>query len=163
MQSRALDRDSANLHRVEHGVGIERSGPSDADCNIEESGARFARLELKRDRPARVARDDAQPFLQREIVDLDDHAVDLVIELVAPLLPLPAVDEHLVERGRALDVRINRKAERFEPAQRFPLRTRVLAGNELIGKKREATPRGQRRVELADAARSGIAGVGKEW
>ena len=41
---------------------------------------RFARAKLERDRPARILADAAELLLQREIVDFDDDAVDLVVE-----------------------------------------------------------------------------------
>ena len=39
------------------------------------------RRELERDRPARVAADDAEQLLLGEAVDLHDDAVDVVVEL----------------------------------------------------------------------------------
>ena len=41
-----------------------------------------------RDRPPRRLRRRAEPALQRELVDLDDHAVDVVLDVVAMLTPV---------------------------------------------------------------------------
>ena len=101
VQRRALDRHAADRDRFQHGVGIERSGAPDADHDVEKLRTRLARLELKGDRPTRIARDDAEPLLQREIVDLDDDAVDLVVELVALRLPRTAVLDDVFQRRGA--------------------------------------------------------------
>ena len=55
------------------------------------------RRELERDRPARVAPDRAERLLLVAAVDLDDAAVDVVVELAAQL------DEALAGLGHALD------------------------------------------------------------
>ena len=47
---------------------------------------------------------DAEPALQLEVVDLDDDAVDLEVQLAAALLPLQALRDHLVLVGEQLDV-----------------------------------------------------------
>ena len=171
VQRRALHRDAADLHGLEHGVGIERSGAPDGDDDIEQLRARLARLELERDRPARIARHDAEPFLQREIVDLDDDAVDLVIELVAPLLPV--VRQYAItssmRRARAT-FGFTGKPSASRRAQRLPLRAlqRPCAANrdELIGEKREPALRGQRGSSWRtppDAALRGLAKTGRPF
>ena len=57
---------------------------------------RRRRRELPGDRPARLAADHAELAPERPLVDLDDDAVDLVVELLAPLLPpVAALDDAL--------------------------------------------------------------------
>src|ERR1700722_899255 len=80
VQRRALDRDAPDRHGSQNGAGIERSGTPDGDGDVDKLGARFARLELEGDRPTRIARHNTQTSLQCEIVHLDHHAVDLVVE-----------------------------------------------------------------------------------
>ena len=59
----------------------------DVDGDLLQLGHRRRRRELERDRPARLAADHAEPPLGLDVVDLHDHAVDLVVEVLAPLLP----------------------------------------------------------------------------
>ena len=59
---------------------------------------RRGRRELPGDRPARLAPGDAELALQAAVVDLDDHAVDLEVELVAAVLPPAAALRDLVDR-----------------------------------------------------------------
>ena len=58
----------------------QRAGASDLDLDRLEHGHRPFGRELVRHRPARAARDEAEPLLEREIVDLVDHAVDVIAE-----------------------------------------------------------------------------------
>ena len=162
MERGALHRDAADLHRFENGIWVEGSGASDADDDIAQLRTCLARLEFERDRPTRVAGDHAEPFLQGEVIHLDDDAVDLVIELVATRFPPSTEGEHVVERFSARDIRIDGKAERFEPPQRLPLRPNAFVGDQLVGEKREPALRGQRGIELADAAGRRVSRVGEE-
>ena len=71
-----------------------------------------------------------------DVVDLDDDAVDLVGEIVAVLLPVLAVSEHVVERGERLRLRVDREAERAQVRQRLGVarqRRTALDGAELVG------------------------------
>src|SRR5206468_5577039 len=57
---------------------------------------------LEGDRPARRPCDEAELELLVELVDLDDDAVDLVLQLVAPALPLAVILDDLVDRGQQI-------------------------------------------------------------
>ena len=50
--------------------------------------------EFVRDRPARAARDEAEPLLQREVVDLVDDAVDVIAEARALSLDGAVMRQH---------------------------------------------------------------------
>ena len=161
VQRGALDGDAADLHGLEHRVGIERSGAADADDDVDELRARLARLELESDRPARVARDDAKPLLQCEIVDFYHDAVDLVVELVASLLPfLQNAMTSSNECARAMFGLTGKPSARRRRSDSHCVAERVL-GDELIGEKRKPPLRGQRGIELAHAARRGVARIGE--
>jgi hypothetical protein len=60
--------------------------------------------------------------LQREIVDLDDYAVNLVIEQVARSLPAPAISDNSVDAGGRLDVVVDGKSGSAQICKRFALR-----------------------------------------
>ena len=58
------DDDAADSHRLEPGDGRQRAGAADLDVDVVEHGHRLLGGELVRDRPARRARDEAEPLLQ---------------------------------------------------------------------------------------------------
>ena len=60
--------------------GVKRARPADVDADRLDDGHRLLGRELVRDRPAGRARDEAEPLLERKIVDLVDDAVDVVAE-----------------------------------------------------------------------------------
>ena len=66
----------------------------------------------------RGARDvDPELALQVEVVDLDDDAVDLVVEVVAVLLPPGAERQHLVEAVHQVDLGVDREPGPAQPGQ----------------------------------------------
>src|SRR5207247_6991442 len=77
------------------------------------------RRELPGDRPARVAPDDPEAPLQREVVDLDDHAVDLEVQRSSAVLPGQALRDHRVLLVEQLDVRVDAEAVLAQPLERL--------------------------------------------
>ena len=93
--------------------------PIDTMMSLQQRGA-FLGRELVGDRPARRLAGQAERRAQREVVDLDHDAVDLVGEVVAVLLPVLA---ERVRRGEVVhhgDLGVDREAElaRATPACR---------------------------------------------
>ncbi len=88
VQRRVLHDDAADADRLELADRRQRAGAADLDLDVLEHGRRLLGRELVRDRPARRARDEAEPLLPVEAVDLVDDAVDVVVELGALLLDL---------------------------------------------------------------------------
>ena len=86
VERRELHRDAAEMDRLEDGERVEVAELADVPRDVPEQRDRGGRRELPRDRPARVAPDDAEPALQLDVVDLHDAAVDLEVERAAPLL-----------------------------------------------------------------------------
>ena len=76
---------AADGDRLQLGDRGERAGAADLDRDVVEGGDRLLGREFVRDRPARRAADEAEAVLQREVVDLVDHAVDVVVEVGALL------------------------------------------------------------------------------
>ena len=96
---RGVDHDdAADRDRLEAGDGSERTGTADLDVDAAEDGLPLLGRELVGDRPARAARNEAEPRLQVEPVDLVDDAVDVVVEPGAVGL------ERAVEVERLADV-----------------------------------------------------------
>ena len=77
-----------HLDRFHVGERRDPAGPADVDADVEKFGGRLFRWVLVGDRPARRARGRSEPALQRHLVDLDHHPVDLVIDVVAVLTPV---------------------------------------------------------------------------
>ena len=86
VQRRVLHDDAADGDRLELGDRRQRAGAADLDLDVLEDGGGLLGRELVRDRPARRARDEAEPLLPVEAVDLVDDAVDVVVELGAAAL-----------------------------------------------------------------------------
>src|SRR5437870_1032869 len=73
--------------------------------------------ELEGEGPARAAGNEAELCLLPEVVDLDDDAVDSVIELVAFLLPLVEEADDGIDVGMRATVRVDVKAHLGEPVE----------------------------------------------
>ena len=87
VQRGAGDQHAADVDWFEFGDRGQRAGAADLDADVaQHRGGLFGR-ELPGDRPARRAADEAEPALQRQVVDLVDDAVDVVAE--AGALPAP--------------------------------------------------------------------------
>ena len=81
VQRDVLHDDAADADRLELADRRERAGAPDLDLDIAQHGHGALGREFVRDRPARRARDEAEPFLPVDAVDLVDDAVDVVVEL----------------------------------------------------------------------------------
>ena len=91
--------------------------------------------------PSADPRDAAESLLEREVVDLDDDAVDLVVELVAPLFPLSAKRDHVVDRRGPRErcglIGKPSAADSASNSHWVAIGVAVAPGRSLIGKKRE--------------------------
>ena len=88
VQRDVLHDDAADADRLELADRRERAGAADLDLDIAQHGHGALGREFVRDRPARRARDEAEPLLPVDAVDLVDDAVDVVVERGALLLDL---------------------------------------------------------------------------
>ena len=71
------DRHAADENRLQLRHRRQLAGTADLDLDRRHGRELLLRRELVRDSPARFAGDEAEPPLQREAVDLVDHAVDV--------------------------------------------------------------------------------------
>ena len=122
VQRRGLDRDAADVHRLERRERVQVAELADVPVDRVQARDRGRRRELPGDRPARVAPDDAEPALQLDVVDLHHDAVDLEVERAAPLLPVQALGDDLVLGRELLDVAVDAEAVGAQPLQRLPVR-----------------------------------------
>ena len=67
VQRRLLDRDAADVDRLEHRVRVQVAELARVPADLVQRGHRRRRRELPGDRPARLAADDAQPALQLDV------------------------------------------------------------------------------------------------
>ena len=90
VQRRHLYRHAADRHGFEYRVRIEFARAAHVDADVEQFRPRFGCAKLEGRRPTRILPRVSELRLQREIVDLDDDAVDLVWQRVALRFPVPA-------------------------------------------------------------------------
>src|SRR6516164_9352214 len=86
VQRDILHDDAADPDRLELADGRKRAGASHLDLDVAQHGHRALGRAFVGDRPARRARDEAEPLLPIDAIDLVDDAVDIVVELGALLL-----------------------------------------------------------------------------
>src|SRR5262249_49348794 len=84
-------------HRLQTRNRRERAGATDVDIDRFYDGRRFLGWKLVRNRPARIARDEAEPLLPVEAIDLVDDAVDIVIQRCALRLDFVMKCEHRID------------------------------------------------------------------
>ena len=155
--------DAADGHRFQPRNGRQRAGAPDVDFNGEHRGRRALGGELVRGRPAGAARDEAEPLLQGEVVDLVDDAVDVVAEIGAARLDGAVMLQHLLGGAAELRQRIDRQAEALHRVHR----SKLCRGDGLadlppgVSEKSERARGGDARVELAQRPRRGVARVGE--
>ena len=164
VQRDVLHDDAADADRLELADRRERAGAADLDLDVAQHGHGALGREFVRDRPARRARDEAEPLLPVDAVDLVDDAVDVVVELGALLLDLAVEGDELLDGVTELGQRIGLEAAALEPVDHAGLRllrhrAHLAPG---IGEEAERARRGDGRVLLAQRARGRIARIGED-
>ena len=164
VQGGVLHHDAADRHRLELGDRRQEAGAADLDFDIPDDGRRLLRREFVRDRPARIARDKAEPFLPVETVDFVDDAVDIVIEAGAPRLDLAVEFQQRIERAAHFGQRIGLEAAGLEPFDHAGLRLfrHIAHLPPGISEETKRPRRRDRRVELAQRAGRGVARIDVE-
>ena len=164
VQRDVLHDHAADADRLELADRRERAGAADLDLDVLEHGDGALGRELVRDRPARRARDEAEPLLPVETVDFVDDAVDVVVEIGAGLLDFAVESDELLDRMADLGERIGLEAAAGEPFDHAAL----AVGRQLahlapgISEETERARGGDGGVLLAQRAGGRIARVGKD-
>jgi hypothetical protein len=114
-------RGSGHLCRPHVRHRRQRPGPADIRNDVLQDCFDLLRWELVRDRPTRRPRDHPEPGLLVVAIDLDDHAVRLVRQVVPLLTPGLQEGDHAVDVEALGAVRVYRKAQCREPGQGFGL------------------------------------------
>ena len=129
MQRRVLHHHAADRHRLKLSDRRQRAGASHLNLDVVDDRRRLLGGKLVRDRPARRARDEAEPLLPVEPVDLVDDAVDVVVEPRAFGLDLLMKGEQVLDRLAHFRQRIGLEAG---AANHFTMPDCVSAGISLI-------------------------------
>ena len=122
VQRRHAHDDPAHGDGLEHGVGVEGAGPPHVDADVDQPGDRGRGRKLEGDRPARVPADRPERLLLIAAIDLDDAAVDVVVELRAALDQPLAGRRHALERLVPAGEGVDREAVLAEPGEHTPVR-----------------------------------------
>ena len=156
---------AADGDRLQLGDRRQRAGAADLDRDVVEGGDRLLGRELVRGRPARRAADEAEAVLQREVVDLVDHAVDVVVEVGALLRQLVVEFERVVQRLGDAGLGIDREAPLLQPVERLGMQLGLVVPAlhlaHRIGEELQRPRLGDAGVELAHRAGRGVARVGE--
>src|SRR5467141_3589644 len=159
VQRRTTHRHTGNLRGPKPRHGCRRTGAPDVDLDVLDDGLGLLGRELERQRPARTPGDEPQLCLLPQVVDLDDNAVDLVVETVALLLPFVEEGDHGLDVGVRPAIVVDMKAHLGESLEDLLLALRAARRIERVDERVEAPARRDPRVELPNGARGRVARV----
>src|SRR5207245_11715728 len=162
VQRRPADRRPPNLHRREPGDRGNGPSPPEVDIDVVHDRLGLFRRELEGEGPARAAGNEAELRLLPQVVDLDDDAVDSVVELVAFLLPLVEEADDGIDVGMRATVRVDVKADLGEPVEDLLLAPGSAGWIEGIDERIEPTAGRDARVELPGRTAGSVAWLGGE-
>ena len=159
------DRRAADQHGFHHRVRGDAAGSPDVDPDVQQEGIDLLRRILERDGPPRRARSEAELILMHAIVDLDDRAVDLVLDVVAVLGGVFDEGPDLLQPRAHLRVGAHRQA---------PTRQRLVGLAELgeldplrhpdpVGDEAQLARGGHLRILLAQGSGGAVAWIRKRW
>jgi hypothetical protein len=162
VQGRVAHRRAADEHRLQLGDRGQLAGAADLDLDAEQLRHLLLRRVLVRHRPARLAADEAEPLLQRAIVDLVDHAVDVERQRVALLADAAMERDQAVgacDDGALLVDRQPHRGERIDERAVGRRNSPAAHLTDAVGEELQRPLRRDRRVVLAHRAGGGIARV----
>ena len=128
VQGSSPNRDAGDVHGVEHGGGSQRPGAAHVEGDVLYHGNRLLRRELEGDGPAGMMRGGPEGRLQRQVIDLHDDPVGLVIQLVTLGFELLAIVNDVVQGATARPVEIYPRAGLLKRLQRVPVRRDGVGG-----------------------------------
>src|SRR5258706_320173 len=108
--------------RQHDGDRRDGAGPPHGGKDREDTGDLLARRELVGEGKARMAGGPADGLAGREVVELDDHAVDLVAKVVTLRLDLGVVGEDVLQRRSLADALVDLEPPGAQRSEDFPLR-----------------------------------------
>ncbi len=164
MQAGPADRCAGQLDRVQVRHRRQRALLADLQFDLLQPGQALLGRELVRHHPARELAGHAQPATLVQVIDLDDHAVRFIGQVVAACGPAVDVVDHLLDVVERLDVRIDRKTELALEVQRFQVRLNAdsLDRAQGVGEQTQAALGAQARIEQLERPGRQVARVGVE-
>ncbi|GJE45559.1 hypothetical protein AEGHOMDF_4758 [Methylobacterium soli] len=156
--------DAPDRHGPELRQGVERAGAPDIDRDLLHHREGLLGRELVGERPARRPGDEAEAALQGEVVNLVDHAIDVVAEIRPLRLDRAIMRDHGRRIGAQDCVRVHRQAPGPEPLHHAELAALEGWGHLApgIGEEAQGARGRDRGIELAKRPGGGVARVGKE-
>jgi hypothetical protein len=152
VQRRARHGHAADDHRPQEGEGGEDPGAPHRDVDLVDACDLLARRELEGERSPGMVRRHAHARARRQIVDLDDDAVDLVVEVVALGHERVMVLEDLLERRHGANPGGDLEAPLLQRLD--PLRVggdrRAVRHDDVVGEQVQVAAGRHGRVQLAD-------------
>ena len=157
------DDDATHRDGGEPGDGGEGAGAADLDVDGFEPGPGKLCRELVGDGPAGSGGPEAETGLEGEVVDLVDHAVDVVAEGGALGLDRAVVGEHVIRARAEACERVGLEAKVVEPVDGAHLGVGKGGGECApgIGEELQRAGGGYGGVELAEGAGGGVPGIGE--
>src|SRR3989440_93346 len=162
VQGDVAHRHTADEHRGEARHRRERAGPADLKLDSLHDRECLVGGKLVGDGPAWRPRQEAEALLVGALVELVDHAVDLIAQRAAPLAHLAIVREAARDPAHRARVRAHRQAQRAQPLKQLPLapgKARPLQRPEAVEERRQrpaAVTRASSWRRLPAAALSGF-------
>ena len=160
MEGGVADRDASHDHRPELGHGCQHPGPPHVADDLIDDRLLLLGGVLVRDRPAGRAGDEAELQLLVVAVHLDHQPVDLVVEVVAVVVPVRVVLDHLVDRPELLPPRVDPEAHGIQGLQHLPLAAGRAPRVEGVHEGLEVPAGRDPRVQLAHAPCRSVAYAG---
>ena len=163
VQRRHADRRAGDQHRLHHPERRHPAGPPDVDADVEQLGGDLLRRVLVRDRPARRPRRRAELVLHRPLVELDHHAVDLVLDRVPVLAEVADVGPHLVQVRASLRCGLTGRPQRSRASYASDSRSgrEALEHAEAVADEAQVAGRGDPRILLPQRSGRRVARVGE--
>ena len=163
MQRGIRDGRAGQTHRLNDRLRREHTRAADLHDDVAHAALLLLRRVFIRHRPARELRRAAEILPLREIVDLNDRAVDVERERLAVVADPVNARAAGIERFTAL-IRHDREAQRRQIVQRFRVRGKraVAVKLEVEDDDIELARRRDLRVLLAHRARRRVAGIGQQ-
>ena len=116
-----FDDHPVDLDRCERGARGQHPGAANFHLDAEQGRCHLAGREFESHRPARILADKTELRRQRKIIELDDHPVGFVAQLVATFVPGFGVGDGFVDAVKAPGHVRDRETERLQPLEQFPL------------------------------------------
>ena len=155
--------DPTHLHRTEQGHRCQHTGPAHLHGDPLDSCDLPPRLELERHGPPGVTRGGTQVGPVVQGVELDHHAVDLVVQGVPVAVIGPVVRQDFLHRASHLDPLRHRQPPPPQRLHRGPVAPEdcALHGEDVVGQALQRPRCRDGGIQLAERSRRGVPGVRK--